>query len=98
MINKRLITIEPNTEFRWNKGLCIQAIETSYFLIPGGIFQEGVPINSIIQVSDKEANIIVHKTNNSNKNVYPDMTIILKPCESLKINRNCFPIHIEYIK
>ncbi len=85
------VTIECDKEVRWPKGLCLKAIETSSFTIPGGIFQKGIPIGSILEISDTEATIIMHEK--STEDSFPNMTVILKPEVKIKINKNCYTLH-----
>lgn len=87
------ITIAIGEIFRWRKGLCLQAVEQSSFLIPGVLFRKGEKVGEILELSDDEADIVF--LDKPTKDVYPNMAVVLKPGKTMRLNRNCEVKHIH---
>jgi len=46
--------LQPGEVYRWHKGTCLQATETSSFIIPGAVFENGIPMGETLELSDDE--------------------------------------------
>ena len=91
--NIKIISLEVDKIFKWGKGVCLQAVETSLFYIPGGLFKEGVKMQDVIEISDDEADILV--VEETKKNTYPDIIVALKSGETMRLNKNCEVILVQ---
>ena len=87
------ITISAGDIFRWRKGLRLQAIERSAFLIPGALFRKGEKIGTTMELSDDEAEIVF--LDKPTGDSFPNMAVILKPGHSMRLNRNCEVRHVH---
>lgn len=85
---KEKIIIETNAVFKWTKGLCLQAIEESAFYIPGAIFQKGIALGEIMELSSDHTEIRVMEEQPKDDR-YPDIAVILKKNMTMKLNKNC---------
>ncbi len=54
MTETKKILLNCGEEIRWPKGLCLKTTVRSCFIIPGGIFQNGIPFKAILEISDDE--------------------------------------------
>ena len=87
------ITIAAGEIFRWRKGLRLQAVEQSSFLIPGALFRKGEKMGEMLELSDDEADIIF--LDKPTKDAFPNIAVILKPGKTMRLNRNCEVKHIH---
>jgi len=87
------ITIQAGETFRWRKGLCLQAIESSSFMIPGALFRKGEKMSAIMELSNDETEVVFLGKPAPDAN--PNLAVILKPGDSMQLNRNSEVIHIH---
>ena len=85
--------MQPGEVYRWHKGTCLQATETSSFIIPGAVFENGIPMGETLELSDDEAEIVALEEPSDDR--YPDMAVMLKPNVQMRLNRNCEVIHVH---
>jgi hypothetical protein len=87
------ILLDSDEIYRWRKGIILQAIEKSAFIVPGALFEEGRTMNDLMEISDDETEIM--PINERKENTYPDIGVILNAGVTMKLNKNCEVIHIH---
>ncbi len=89
----QIITLDSGETYRWKKGIKLEAVEKSAFIIPGALFIDGTPVGELLEISDKEAEIVA--VSEPKENSYPDIAAVINKGVSMKLNRNCEVIHVH---
>ncbi len=87
------LLLDSGEVYPWRKGITLQALEKSAFIIPGALFEDGRPINDLMEISDDDSEIM--PVTEQRENTYPDIGVIINAGVTMKLNKNCEVIHIH---